>query len=73
MDVKYEADTKIANANRGFDMQKASFQQEVNRSKAEAELAYELQAAKEKQSIRAEEIQIEVKSDVMSWSRDADL
>lgn len=60
MDVKYEADTKIANANRGFDMQKASFQQEVNRSKAEAELAYELQAAKEKQSIRAEEIQIEV-------------
>jgi flotillin len=33
---------------------------EVNAKKAEAELAYELQAAKEKQKIRSEEMEIEV-------------
>nr|BAE93513.1 hypothetical protein similar to Flotillin 2 [Enchytraeus japonensis] len=60
MDTKYSADTKIANSKRQFEMQKANFDMEVNRSKAEAELAYELQAAKEKQKIRAEEMEIEV-------------
>ncbi|KAE8622172.1 hypothetical protein XENTR_v10005126 [Xenopus tropicalis] len=43
-----------------FEMQKAGFSQEVNTKKAEAQLAYELQAAKEQQKIRQEEIEIEV-------------
>jgi flotillin len=30
MDVKYEADTKIADSSREFQMQKAAFDQEVN-------------------------------------------
>ncbi|KAG8590443.1 hypothetical protein GDO81_006770 [Engystomops pustulosus] len=60
LDVKYLADTKIADSKREFELQKAAFSQEVNIKKAEAQLAYELQAAKEQQKIRLEEIEIEV-------------
>ncbi|XP_017570358.1 flotillin-2a isoform X2 [Pygocentrus nattereri] len=60
MDVKFLADTKMADSKRELEMQKASFNQEVNAKKAEAQLAYELQAAKEQQKIRLEEIEIEV-------------
>lgn len=60
MDISYQAQTNIADSSREFQMQKAAFDQEVNAKKAEAELAYELQAAKEKQRIRNEEIQIDV-------------
>ncbi|XP_013167530.1 PREDICTED: flotillin-2 [Papilio xuthus] len=60
MDVKYATDTKIEDNNRMFKLQKAQFDQEINTAKAESALAYELQAAKIKQKIRNEEIQIEV-------------
>lgn len=60
MDTKYDADTKIADSSRMFEMLKAGFETEVNTKKAEAELAYELQAAKVKQEIRREEIEIDV-------------
>ncbi|XP_030078146.1 flotillin-2 isoform X1 [Microcaecilia unicolor] len=60
LDVKYLADTKMADSKRAFEMQKAAFSQEVNTKKAESQLAYELQAAKEQQKIRQEEIEIEV-------------
>lgn len=60
MDVTYKAQTNIADSSREFQLQKAAFDQEVNAKKAEAELAYELQAAREKQKIRNEEIQIDV-------------
>ncbi|XP_074636713.1 flotillin-2a-like [Acropora palmata] len=60
MDVAYQAQTKIADATREYQLQKAAFDQEVNARKAESELAYELQAAKEKQKIRSEEIQIDI-------------
>ena len=43
MDVAYQAQTNIADSSREFQMQKASFDQEVNARKAEAELSYELQ------------------------------
>lgn len=59
-EARYKADTQIADSSRAFQMEKAAFDQEVNTLTAEAELAYELQAAKEKQSIRNEEIEIEV-------------
>merc|ERR550534_720020 len=59
-DKRYLADTAITDASREYLMKKAEFDQEVNARKAEAELAYELQAAKEKQGIRQEEIEIEV-------------
>jgi flotillin len=60
MDAKFEADTKIADSARMYQMQKANFDIEVNARKAEAELAYELQGAKEKQKIRSEEIEIDI-------------
>lgn len=60
MDVKYGTDTKIEDNSRMFKLQKAKYDMEVNTAKAEAQLAYELQAAKVRQRIRNEEIQIEV-------------
>merc|ERR1719229_1121878 len=60
MDVKYSTDTKIEDNSRAFKLQKAHFDSEVNTAKAEAQLAYELQAAKIQQKIRNEEIQIQV-------------
>lgn len=60
MDVKYETDTKIEDNARYYKLQKAHFDREINTAKAEAQLAYELQAAKTRQKIRNEEIQIEV-------------
>ena len=43
MDVAYQAQTNIADSSREFQMQKASYDQEVNARKAEAELSYKLQ------------------------------
>merc|ERR550519_1500762 len=60
MDIKYSTDTKIEDNSRGFKLQKANFVMEVNTAKAEAQLAYELQAAKIQQRIRQGEIQIQV-------------
>ena len=60
MDSKYRADAVIADSAREYKMQKAHFDTEVNMQKAEAELSYELQGAKEKQRIRSEEMEIEV-------------
>merc|ERR1719277_1774636 len=60
MDVKYNTDTKIEDNSRAFKLQKANFDKEVNSAKAEAQLAYELQAAKIQQRTRNEEIQIQV-------------
>merc|ERR1719295_665593 len=60
MDIKYSTDTKIEDNGRAFKMQKAGFDTEVNTAKAEAQMAYELQAAKIQQRIKNEEIQIQV-------------
>merc|ERR1719154_542788 len=60
MDIKYSTETKIEDNSRAFKLQKANFDKEVNTAKAEAQLAYELQAAKIQQRIRNEEIQIQV-------------
>merc|ERR1719400_2230942 len=60
MDIKYNTDTKIEDNSRAFKLQKANFDKEVNTAKAEAQLAFELQAAKIQQRIRNEEIQIQV-------------
>merc|ERR1712110_264545 len=45
-------DTEIAKAKRDFELKKAAYDVEVQTKKAEAELAYELQAAKTKQRIK---------------------
>ena len=70
-------DTKIEDNSRAFKLQKANFDSEVNTAvwntwfwkwilneslqKAEAQLAYELQAAKIQQRIKQEELQIQVR------------
>merc|ERR1719479_560282 len=59
-DVRFQTDTKIEDDTRAFKLKQANFDKEVNSAKAEAQLAYELQAAKIQQRIRNEEIQIQV-------------
>ena len=60
MEAKYTCDAMVADNKRGYEMKQAEYNQEVNKSKAEAELSYELQAAKENQAIKEEKMQIEV-------------
>ena len=58
--AKFAADTAIAESERDYSVEKAEYDQQVNARKAEAELAYELQAATTRQQIRQEELQIDV-------------
>uniref|UniRef100_A0A1A9V4P6 PHB domain-containing protein n=1 Tax=Glossina austeni TaxID=7395 RepID=A0A1A9V4P6_GLOAU len=60
MDVKYETDIKIGGNRRKYQLQKSQFDQEINKAKAEAELAYDIKSAVVHQSIRNEELQIDV-------------
>ncbi|XP_039286170.1 flotillin-1 isoform X2 [Nilaparvata lugens] len=60
MASRYLNDTEIAKAQRDFELKKAAYDMEVQTKKAEAELAYELQAAKTKQRIKEEQMQIKV-------------
>lgn len=53
-------DTDIAKARRDFELKKAAYDVEVQTKNAEAEMAYELQAAKTKQRIKEEQMQIKV-------------
>jgi flotillin len=58
--AKFDAETKIAESRKDFEVQKAAYEAETNRRKAEAELAYTLQQNIENQKVRAEAVQIEV-------------
>jgi flotillin len=58
--AKLEADTKVAEANRDYEMRLAEYQASVNQRKAEADLAYDLQRFKTGQSVKKEEIAVEV-------------
>lgn len=58
--AKFQAETKIAEANKNYSVQKAEYEIEVNRKRAEAELAYTLQQNIVNQKVRAEAVQIEV-------------
>merc|ERR1711992_114193 len=53
-------DTEIAKAKRDFELKKAAYDVEVQTKKAEAELAYELQAAKPSKESRRKNMQIKV-------------
>jgi flotillin len=56
--AKLEAETKIAESQKNFAVQKAAYDTEVNRKKAEAELAYTLQQNISNQKVKEEEVQI---------------
>lgn len=60
MAARFLNDTEIAKAQRDFELKKAAYDVEVQTKKAEAEMAYELQAAKTKQRIKEEQMQIKV-------------
>jgi flotillin len=58
--AKFEAETKIAEANKNFSVQKASYDADINQKRAEAELAYALQQNITNQKVKAEEIEVAV-------------
>jgi flotillin len=60
MESKLANETEIARAKRDFDLKKASYDVEVDTARAEAELAYSLQAAVMQQLIKEEEMQVMV-------------
>jgi flotillin len=58
--AKFQAETKIAAAQKDYSVQKASYDEEVNRRQVQAELARTLQERITNQEITAQEVQIEV-------------
>lgn len=58
--ARFEAETRIAESEKSYSVQKAAYDAEVNRKKAEAELAYTLQQNITNQQVRAEAVQVEV-------------
>jgi flotillin len=59
-EAKFAADAKIAEAQRDFQMNVATYQASVNLKKAEADLAYDLQKYKTGQLVKAEEVQVSI-------------
>ncbi|XP_023237207.1 flotillin-1-like isoform X2 [Centruroides sculpturatus] len=58
--ARYQNDTEIAKAQRDFELKKAAYDMEVNTKKAESDLAYNLQAAKTRQRIKEEQMQVKI-------------
>uniref|UniRef100_A0A915K9G2 Flotillin C-terminal domain-containing protein n=1 Tax=Romanomermis culicivorax TaxID=13658 RepID=A0A915K9G2_ROMCU len=58
--ARYANDIEIAKSKRDFDLKQNQYNTEVQAQKAAADLAYSLQAAKTKQRIKEEEMQIKV-------------
>jgi flotillin len=58
--AKLQAETRIAESDKNYKVQKAAYDAETNRRRAEAELAYTLQQNITNQQVRTEEVQIEV-------------
>ena len=59
-EAKFVADSKIAEAQRDYQMNVAVYQASVNQRKAEADLAYDLQKFKTGQLVKAEEVQVNI-------------
>ncbi|PWU08367.1 MAG: flotillin [Verrucomicrobia bacterium] len=59
-EAKFIADTKIAEAQRNYQVNVASYQASVNEKKASADLAYDLQKFKTGQLVKAEEVQVAI-------------
>ncbi|MFZ5918687.1 MAG: SPFH domain-containing protein [Chloroflexota bacterium] len=58
--AKLVAETRIAEADKNYKVEKAAYDAETNRRRAEAELAYTLQQNITNQQVKGEEVQIEV-------------
>jgi len=57
---RYQQETKIAEANRNYNVKLAEYQMGINERKAEADLAYDLSKYKKAQQVKKEEVQVEV-------------
>ncbi len=58
--AKFAAETQIAEAQKNYLLQKASYDASTNEAKAQADLAYDLQRYKTNQSLKKEEVQVAV-------------
>lgn len=58
--AKYQAETKIAEAQRDYNIAVAEYKAASQAKQAEADLAYDLQKFKTQQLVRAEEVQVQV-------------
>lgn len=58
--AKFDAETRIAESRKSYEVQKAAYEQETNRKKAEAELAHTLQTNITNQEVKEQEVQVEV-------------
>jgi flotillin len=58
--AKLEAEARIAESRKDFEVQQAEYMAESNRKKAESDLAYGLQENITNQTVKAEEVQVEV-------------
>ena len=59
-EAEIAAQTKVAEAQKNYEVQKANYDAEVNKQKAQAELAYTLQQNITNQQVKAEEVQVQV-------------
>ncbi|XP_061163752.1 flotillin-1-like isoform X3 [Saccostrea echinata] len=60
MAARYTTDIDIAKSQRDFELKNAAYDMEIQTKKAQSDLAYELQAAKTKQAIKEEDMQVKV-------------
>jgi len=58
--AKYEADTKVAEADRDYKLKVAEYNASVQQRTAESDLSYDLQKFKTQQLVRQEEVQVQV-------------
>jgi flotillin len=58
--AKIEADTRIAEATRDFQMKKADYDAAVNLKRADADLSYDIQKNRTSQALKREEVQIAI-------------
>lgn len=58
--AKFAAETKIAESSKDYEVQKGTYDQEVNRQRVKANLETELQQRISQQRIKAEEVQVEI-------------
>ncbi|MBN2082238.1 flotillin family protein [bacterium] len=58
--AKFQAETKIAESNRDYEMQVADYTKDVNTQKAEADLAYDLQKNTTLRRVREQEVEVEI-------------
>jgi len=59
-EAKFDADTKIAEAERDYQMKRAEYTASVNQEKAKADLAYDLQRYETAQAVKEREIMVEI-------------